>query len=400
MKLLFFKLCSRLFFSPQRIKVDENKTFKKLNIYSTGFLFFIPTIQVCSAFQTHTTQVSVSKKTKCHGDNAAAAFLCLPSLKTTPKWHRSDTHVPDIFVRARARTQAHTQAHKHRRQGKARRAWRSVKIRRWAKRCERRQRRWSRVNGFLFPDGMVCGFRPADGSAHTNTHSVTLEFTPVHTHTLTPEKQTNYLGNVWLLAVVVGKQDPALDYQTASPVSCFDRHPDTSTFFFFASLNWLTHGPERTSLVFGGVVLPLSPRCSHSEGRVVFIFTSAGGAGCQAASSDSVFEGGWWGGRKGVRVVVMQYGFQGEKWVGRRLRAYGSALCACVLSLRTPSPGALVGVGHLYCKLLCQRGWWCWLVSPSPKQWRWTGLDWTGLVQTGSEFWGVHGSWSLRPLFG
>lgn len=57
--------------------------------------------QVCSASQTHgDTQHERPKRPNA----AAAAFLCLPSLEATPKWHRSDAHAPDVFVCARAHT--------------------------------------------------------------------------------------------------------------------------------------------------------------------------------------------------------------------------------------------------------------------------------------------------------
>lgn len=148
---------------------------------------------------------------------------------------------------------------------------------------------------------MVGGMRLSARHKHTHSdYSVALlshthiSHPPTYTHT--PERKTNYFGNLWLLSAMIGKADLRRGSITAGscannslhrimkrltfPVMRFAKRCDTSTFFSeCASLNSLTHRPERTtsrvffflsfsffpSHVFFLFFFPLSPLCFHHK---------------------------------------------------------------------------------------------------------------------------------------
>lgn len=280
---------------------------------------------------------------------------------------------------------------------------------------------------------MVCGFRPADRSnggrdetlsspqthTHTKTHSdysvASLSHThishpPTHTHRHTPEKKTNYFGNLWLLSAMIGKPDLRRGSLTAGsrannslhrimkrltfPVMRSDKRCDTPTFFFLGvcvSLNSLTHRPERTT---SRVFYFLSPSLSSPPTSFFFLFffplsplrfhhkwwahSFSPVWGCWLWCCDFWLrvwgrkEAGW---GESTGWLGMQYGPMSlprifPNWVGRRLCAYGRALCACILPSETSTSGLLTS----FCRLATREG----LTTCASRGFSWTwSCNWT-----------------------
>ena len=183
----------------------------------------------------------------------------------------------------------------------------------------------------LFPDGMVCGFRPADRSnggrdeththTHTHTHtqwllccltwitqthSVTLTF---HTLPHTPERKTNFVLLCLCARLTAGCETGFGDKMSHEWTDIIMK-PRSFVFIMLWSLllmsvilfHWLMALSRRHVFFFSSsffpshVLFPLSCSAPTTGGECIH-FHLCGGAGCKAVISDCVCErGGRWRG--------------------------------------------------------------------------------------------------------